>query len=379
MTIRIRAAAAFLATAALAPANAFAWGHTGHVTVSRLAIQNLPAEVPAFLRTAQAAQEIGELGAEADVSKGTGLVNPLNATYPRIRTFGTVHDFERDNGHFIDFDDSGDGVSNPGKVLGLVSLTINTSGTLPGFVPFSRRDYDTALRQAGTSITDHTQYDGYLAHNMVDHWQQVRKDFALYRAFTAAIANPSTPAADKAYFQYQLGLRKTLTLRDIGYWSHFVGDASQPMHISIHYNGWDPNTTGYPNPNGYTLAPIHGPFEGAFVKRNITPALVQAKIGAYTDCGCIIEQRVLNYLAKSVAKIGPVYEVEKLDPLFAGSNATQIDFAADRLAFGATEMRDEIVDAWRQSDTITVGFPSIKVTDIENGTILLTASRFAGD
>ena len=366
-TFNIRAIGALLAGAALAPHAALAWGHTGHVIISRLAAQNLPAEVPAFVRTAMASQEIGELGAEADVSKGTGV--PTTGTYPNLRTSFTVHDGERDAGHYIDFADD--------KTVEGYPLTLTAS---PNAInPSGRRDFDTAIRAAAASVGKFaTQYDGYLPYNMIDQWQQVRKDFAYIRAFTVAIRTATTPG-DKAFFQYQLQLRQTLTLRDIGYWSHFVGDASQPMHVSVHYNGWNPNGATFPNPNNYTNAPIHAPFESPFVKANITPELVQAKFGAYTDCGCTIEQRVLNYLYTTLAQTAPLYEVEKLSPGFTGSNPAQIDFAAARLAAGSTELRDEIVDAWRSSDTITVGFPSIKVSDIESGAIVLTPSRFAGD
>ena len=44
-----------------------------------------------------------------------------------------------------------------------------------------------------------------------------------------------------------------------------MADASQPMHVSVHFNGWG----NFPNPNGFTTAPIHAPFEGAFVKNYI--------------------------------------------------------------------------------------------------------------
>ena len=360
MTHQSAIASALLAAAALVPAHAFAWGHTGHILISTIATQNLPPEVPAFVRSAQAVREIGQLGPEADVSKGTGV--PTSGTYPNIRTMFTVHDGERDAGHYIDFADDGTVEGFP--------LTLTAS---PNAInPSGRRDFDSAIRTAGGF--DHTQYDGYLPYNMIDLWQQVRKDFAYIRAFTKAIQTATTPA-DKSFFQYQLQLRQTLTLRDIGYWSHFVGDGSQPLHVSVHFNGWG----NYPNPSNYTTAPIHAPFEGAFVKAFLTPALVQAKIGAYTDCGCTIEQRVLGYLNTTLTEVAPLYEVEKLSPGFTGYNAAQVDFTAARLAAGATELRDEIVDAWRSSDSITVGYPSIKVSDIENGTIILTPDRFAGD
>lgn len=359
MTQHPRSAAivgALLAATALAPTQALAWGHTGHVMISRLAVQALPAELPAFVRTAQAAQQVGELGAEADVSKGTGL--PTTGTYPNQRTAFTIHDGERDAGHFIDLNDDGT------KVIDLVPFAPLQS---------SRRDFDTQLRAVGSN-----QYTGYLAYNLVDQWQQVRKDFALIRAFTKAIQTATT-ATDKSYFQYQLQLRQTLTLRDIGYYSHFVGDASQPMHVSIHYNGWDPNNAGYPNPNGYTLKPIHAPYEGAFVKAFVSPANVAALIApTYTDCACTIEQRTVNYVQSSAAQVGAVYAAGSTD-LFVNPLPAEVNSANVRLAAGATELRDLIVFAWRDSVNITVGFPSIKVADIESGTIVLTPSRFAGD
>ncbi len=52
-------------------------------------------------------------------------------------------------------------------------------------------------------------------------------------------------------------------IRDLGVWSHYIGDGSQPMHVSVHYNGWG----NYPNPNGYTMAKIHAYFEGEYVRR----------------------------------------------------------------------------------------------------------------
>jgi hypothetical protein len=36
-----------------------------------------------------------------------------------------------------------------------------------------------------------------------------------------------------------------LILRDLGVWSHYVADASNPMHTTIHSDGWGE----YPNPS----------------------------------------------------------------------------------------------------------------------------------
>lgn len=345
-------AGALLAATALAPAPVLAWGHYGHLLVSRLAIQKLPEEIPAFLRTAAAVQEISELGAEADVSKSTGTVT--SGAYPANRTAFTIHDGERDPGHFIDINDDRTTLLGGAPFLPLLS---------------SRRDYDTSLRAFGQ-----TQYGvGYLAYNLVDHWQQIRKDFAYIRAFTKAIQTAQTPA-DRAFFQYQLQLRQKLTIRDIGYWSHFIADGSQPMHVSVHFNGWG----NFPNPNNYTNAPIHAQFEGNFVKSFVSPAAVSTAVPGYSDCACTNEQRVVQYMLATLDKTEAVYAAGTpnlyVDPLPA-----QVDIATKRLAAGVAELRDQIVDAWRSSATVGVGFPVIRVSEIESGAVLLTPDRFAGD
>jgi hypothetical protein len=348
---RAALAAAMIAAGACASSQAMAWGHTGHVNISTAAILALPTEVPNFVRTAAAARMIGELGAEADVSKSSGDAATPNSD---------IHDFERDPGHFIDLDENGNVLSL--SAVPLSGLLIPNQG---------RRDYDTILRANGT-----TQYfSGYLPFNLVDHWQQVRKDFAYVRAFTAAINNPATAPSDRSYFQYQLQLRQTLTMRDIGYWSHFVADASQPLHVSVHFNGWG----NYPNPNGYTTRPIHAPFEGSFVKNFTTINDVAAGMGPYVPCDCAgIEARVRNYLIATLNQTVPLYQIAGSD-LYQTAQPAEVAFVVARLAAGATELRDELVDAWRSSATIRVGFPLIKVSDIESGAVVLTKDAFAGD
>ncbi len=349
--------AALTAGIALAPPDALAWGHTGHVYISELGIRMLPSEIPAFLRANPTVHEIAELGPEPDVSKSTGAVT--GGAYPNIRTAGTIHDFERDPGHYIDLQDDG----------------LVTGGVQFWPLLSSRRDFDTALRASKLTPPSNTQYfAGYLPYNIVDGWQQVRKDFALFRAFRKAVETAQSPS-DKAYFYYALQLRQQLILRDIGVWSHFVADGSQPLHVSVHFNGWG----DYPNPNNYSDRPLHAPFEGALVKNDVTIRQIAAAMLPYQDCGCAIEQRVVQYLQATFTQVEPLYALELNDPLFANPNPDDVDFATSRLAAGAAELRDEIVDAWHSSETITVGYPLIKVSDIEAGTVTLTPDMLAGD
>jgi hypothetical protein len=365
--------AAVAASMLAASHHAFGWGHTGHVLIGEVAAAHLPADIPAFLREADGIFFVGEVAAEPDISKGSG-----DAGTPMT----DVHDAERDPGHFINMDDNGFVMPAPAfpEVEPLNIKNLLTPGE-------TRRDFDTLLRQNGGAMGV-TQYSGYLPFNMVDNWEQIRKDFAYVRAFTAAIANTATAAADRDYFRRELRIRQALTLRDIGVWAHFMGDASQPMHVSIHYNGWGIG----PNPNVYTLAQIHAPFEGYFVKHFVNGSDMAARVGPYVSCETVthlahcagIEPRVRAYLQQTLSQVVPLYDLTKR---LGGDNpwktatptAEQKAFVVSRLAAAAEEMRDEIVDAWHSSDTIGVGYPAVAVSDIESGKVVWTAKGFAAD
>lgn len=61
----LRCLLALCASFALAPA-AHSWGNEGHRLINRLAISTLPSDVPAFLRSEAAIEEIEYLGPEPD-------------------------------------------------------------------------------------------------------------------------------------------------------------------------------------------------------------------------------------------------------------------------------------------------------------------------
>ncbi len=361
--IRAEACVAVVASGfllATVPHHAWAWGHSGHVGISQLAIQDLPEELPEFLRTDKAATRIGQLGPEADESKTTGLVTGVSST-GRVQTAQTVHDEERDPGHYIDIDENG---VISGGVVNLSAL------------PATREAFDTAQRSAANPGTQ-TQYTaGYLPYALLDGFQQVRKDFGIYRALIVGLQTAASPE-ERSYFKYQIQLREQLTIRDIGYWSHFVGDASQPMHVSIHYNGWGK----YPNPNNYTTAPIHAPFEGSFVHNFINFDDVESLVRPYRDCSCAIEQRVPQYLAETLAQLVPAYEAAKAsgDDNYQTAQPAELAVVTRQLAAGIAELRDEIVDAWRQSADISVGYPLVRVSDIEAGAVRVTPTTFGAD
>jgi hypothetical protein len=309
----------------LTAGQALAWGATGHRIIGRLAVETLPSSVPAFLRTPKAAQAVGELAREPDRWKGAGR----------------THDSDRDPGHFVD-------VGDDGRILGGPSLAD---------LPETREAYDGALRAVGAD----SWKAGYLPYSIIDGWQQLAEDFAYWRIDEAAAAHVADPA-HRAWFEGDLEERRQLILRDLGTLAHYVGDGSQPLHVTVHYNGWG----AYPNPAGYTEEHVHGPFEGAFVHDHIDPAAVRAAMAPYHDCGCTIAQWTAAYLGETGRTVIPFYELYKAGGL-VGADPRGEAFATERLAAGAAALRDAVVDAWKASATGHVGYPPVAVADVEAG------------
>ena len=330
MGSNLPAGRAALALAALAfglgaAGQALAWGDTGHRIIGELGIEALPREVPEFLRAPGVAADVGELAREPD----------------RWRGSGKVHDNMRDPGHFVDLDDQG-------RILGGPSL---------GALPPTRTDYETALRAAGTE----SGKAGFLPYSIIDGWQQLAKDFAYWRADVAAVRLEKDPA-HKAWLERDRQRRESQTIQDLGVWAHYVGDASQPLHVTVHYNGWGPG----PNPEGFTLQRIHTPFEGPFVRANVTARMVRSKMAPPQDCHCAIEQRVSGYLQRTGGEVLALYRLEKQGG-FMGGDRRGADFASTQIAAGAAELRDLIVAAWNASATGTVGYPPTPVGQVEAG------------
>ncbi|HEY0053660.1 MAG TPA: S1/P1 Nuclease [Caulobacteraceae bacterium] len=316
-----------------------AWGASGHRLVAVAAMQALPDDLPAFLKSPGAVADVAEFAREPDRWKGAGR----------------AHDRERDTGHFIDLTDEGRAMTDAGPAL--------------AELPTLRSEYEAVLTRAGIDVDD----AGWLPYAIVDASQQLERDFSYWRVLTAA-ARRETDPAKKAWYLDDLRRREALLLRDIGVLAHYVGDGSQPLHTSIHYNGWGE----YPNPEGFTNSrQTHGLFEGQLTRRASDLQAVREAMSAAAPCGCPVDQRTKAYLARTVALTLPLYRLEKAGAFAAGADAAgnvPVDpraraFIVERLGAGASELRDLIVDAWGQSGRARVGWPAVAVVDVEAGTV----------
>lgn len=332
MKIRL---APLLAAALLAcTAPALAWGTKGHTIVNHLGALSFSGRMPQFLTKPDALYEVAYLGPELD----------------DLKDAGASWDGDHDTGHFLDLLDDG-------TVAGVVSAKA---------MPKDREAYDNALQAAHTD--EYKQ--GYLPYSLLDGWQQLRKDFAYWRVDDYLARHGKTTTL-RLHGQRDRAIEERLIVRDLGVWGHFVGDACQPLHVTVHYNGWG----DYPNPKGYTEDKhTHSMFESAFVNKFVSEGMVAKYMkaqSAYAAPAALLSQDavmtdIMQYLATTGQTVPHLYDIEKAGGFAAGS-PDAVAFAASRLAAGAMELRDLSVLAWQDSIHATVGYPNVNVSDILSG------------
>jgi hypothetical protein len=316
-----------------APATARAWGTTGHRIIGEVAMQSLPDDVPLFLTTPGAVATIAQLGTEMDRVKGAGY----------------SFDRDEDPAHYID-------VGDDRRVAGVVSLSA---------LPSDMEAYAAALRTGGSD----PYKAGYLPYAIADGWQVLRKDFAYWRAFDY-LARKAASESDRTAFTNERILREQIVIYQLGIWAHFVGDGSQPLHVSVHYNDRG----------------IHAPFEGAFVRAHVTAAAVAKLVpagGPRSPEQAIDERDLLEeiglYLRASNDEEPQLYAIAKRGGFTTHATPEAIAFATARVADGARELRDLVVLAWDDSIHESVGYPQMRVTDILSGKIQPTPTDFGRD
>lgn len=322
------------------PQSASAWGYKGHELISRLGAQSFPSDMPSFVRTPAAVEEIATLGPEEDRLKGSG----------------ESWDDDNDPGHYFDVGDDG-----------------SVDGIALSALPQSMKAFDVAL--APTHATPWSV--GYLPYSILDGYEQLRDDFALWRVYGYGAAHSAT-ASLRAQFAQARSLREALILRDIGVWSHFIGDGSQPLHVTIHFNGWG----DYANPHDYTREPIHSLFESDFVNRYVTMQDVRAQLPAEDIAPPMhllsqseLDSMVGSYLADTAAAVEPLYEIAGATGAgFRTGSPAATSFTAKQLARGAAELRNLCDLAWRDSFFASVGYPERSVQDILSGKAPLSAA-----
>ncbi len=295
--IRFVVASAMVPWFAVQPS--FAWGADGHRMINRLAVANLPKDVPAFLRNGNALDTVEYLAPEPDRWRNKAVPQLGDAQAPE---------------HFMDME------------------YIDIIGE-----PLSKKRYDfiRALAKAQAAHPDmqlQPEVVGLLPYVTEEVWQRLRNSMHEYRRVLAA--KEDTKPVEAAILFYA------------GWLGHYVADGSQPLHTTAKYNGW----TGA-NPHGYTTEhKIHSQFESAFVTANVKPADLAPVIAAAQPKVLDDEWAdYLNYLNTTAAQVEKVYQLEKAGGFVESGSPEAKAFTVQRMAAGAIELRDMIYTAWIRS------------------------------
>jgi methylenetetrahydrofolate--tRNA-(uracil-5-)-methyltransferase len=290
--------AMFLATAS---PHSFAWGRDGHKIINQVAMETLPANMPAFLRTPRALDEIEYLGPEPDRWRSPAEPELSHADAPE---------------HFIDLE-----LANLAAPKGLPAERYDFLDDLNAA---DRRHPDLADRLSPRKV-------GLLPWQAGENFERLELDMRSYRALQAT-------------HQDIYGVEQAV-LYDIGILGHFVGDGSQPLHTTINYNGW----VGESNPEHFTRqSGIHSRFETEFVQDNLRARDVAPLIPATRVLDAPFQDFLL-YLQTSHAQVARVYRFDKRGGFDGHGSAASRSFTAERLAAGATMLRDMIYTAWLDS------------------------------
>jgi hypothetical protein len=143
-----------------------------------------------------------------------------------------------------------------------------------------------------------------------------------------------------------------------GWLGHYVADGSQPLHTTIHYNGW----VG-PNPNGYTTEHgIHAQFETTYVAAKITAR----DFAGYVKAPERLDDpfaRYVAYLRQSNSMVEDVYRLEKAGGFTGKGTPAAFEFTTHRLAAGSQMLLNLWYTAWLESATpVPEHTPSVPAT-----------------
>ena len=274
---------------------AFAWGEKGHSIVNEAATVALPADMPHFFH--QAYPELIWLGYDPDRWK-SGAPESLAAV--------------NDPDHFLDYEYV-QGLDLPESRYKFIDL-MYTSGR---------------LRRLGIDNVK----AGFAPWRVAELAQTLQVHFRNWRFSAPGSMERMALERDIIHFAGILG--------------HYVADSANPHHATINYNGWV-----LPNPNNYANdCTIHSRFESAFVSHAVDVADVNPKVVATPVLHTDYFATALQLIRNSNSLVETLYRIDRdggFNPL-GPAPREGFAFATDRLAVGATYLRDLWWSAWTNS------------------------------
>ncbi len=290
---RMRAVAALALVALLVPGSSFAWGAKGHRLVGTAAVAALPETMPAFFRAAS--DQLAYLNPEPDRWKARAE-----------RVLDPALDGAFNSDHFLD-------------------IELASSAVLAAALRAPHRyAFADTLRAAGVDPVA----IGFLPFAILELSQRLRQEFRMWRS--------APDSATRAWIEARI-------LNDAGILGHYIADASNPAHTTVHYNGW----TGE-NPKGFaTDRAFHGRFETAYVQAHIELADVQPRVDRSARVLTDLRGEIIAYIQRSNDQVERLYTLDRSDAWgLETRSADNKAFASERLAVGASMLRDVWWTAW---------------------------------
>ncbi len=267
-----------------------AWDYEGHRIVNQLGLAALPAEFPAFVHEPANAERIAFLAGEPDRWR-----NAPDA--PLKQSGGSWTD------HFCDLEQLPEAGIDPAKVSSFRYDFILTFAAGRAQHPENFPPIDPAKN------TDHTrEWPGFAPWAIVEYYGKLKSAFSYLKAFEE-LGTPEEIANARANAIYVMGI--------VG---HYVGDCAQPLHTTIHHNGW----VGA-NPHDYTTwSGFHAWIDGGLItkagisKKSIIDRVKPAPLIPVTsqpDGRDPVFVAVMNYLIAQHQLVEPLYQLEKAGKL----------------------------------------------------------------
>lgn len=270
------------------------WGQKGHELSGLVAAKKLPEEMPKFFR--KAAEQLSYLNPEPDRWRSrdeSNLDRAMDSAYAPD--------------HFLDME--------------LVPEAAMKA--------MNRYDFTAEMIKSGQKPTT----AGFVPYRMLELFQTLRIEFRLWRA--------EKDGNKRKWIEQRI-------INDAGILGHYVSDSANPLHTTIHYNGWSGA-----NPNGYTVFTrepnkgIHYRFEEEFVSAKVGLNDVLPLVAAAPHVVEKPREELWDYLKASNKQVEPLYILDKKEQFSATNNSPEHKkFVLEKLALGAQMLRDLWWTAW---------------------------------
>ena len=283
--IRRSACLATLLVCLMAIQPAQAWDEDGHSIVAHLAIEQLPPNMPDWLRSPEFRTRLIYLSSEPDRWRGQHHDQLDHLNIPD---------------HYFDVEQL--------EINGLSLKTLppyrreflDLLATRRALKPELFPPYDRAKDAAYTRLSP-----GMLPYRIAELQWQVASSWTTLKTYEQ----------NRELVTYDLirNARENVVFH-MGLISHFVGDGAQPLHVTDHHNGWQG-----PNPQGYTTSRrFHQLIDGGLLSQfEITPASLGARaLPPKKISGKDYWPQICAYVDASHEFVEPLYALEKSGDLY---------------------------------------------------------------